>query len=606
MKYFDENLQKLKEYRKNLYDSLQKILEEEKYDFSKFELEDTRDGQKTIQIDYNGEKIRLNSLYSPKREADRWVKQFNFDNMNVSVLMFGIANGIFAEAIMDKMKEDAIAILMEPDISLFIYCLKNFDMTRIISAASVKIYVDKLNDEKFYFDLHRYINAVMLPTQIICFYPEMEKIYYEKAKKFEAAIKEKYSFEMTVTFNLEQVYRKGIENSIENLHFIKNSNYVTEFIGKIPEGVPVIIVSAGPSLDKNVDELKMAKGKAFILVTDTAVKTLLKHGVEYDAIITIDVNKADRHLNDERCFKSPMIASLKSKNSILEMNKGRKIWLVISDFMCELYHKYRLKFPNWLLGGSVATDAFMVAKTVGAKTIVFVGQDLAYLGEASHADGVVQTFKEESIYVEGIYGNKVKTRSDWLSYIYWFNSAIAELDDSIQVIDATEGGAKIEGTQIMNLSEVIDMYCKSEFDFCSLLDEMSPTFSDEKYEIFKKDMYNIINELKKIKERAENGIIIAEDILKAIKEKKRDTIVEKEAVKEIKDINKYVQQQLVYSLIWEYVESKIQGIMGVNCFTGDSDKDAAKSFELSKEAFKSIIDVVDFTIPLLEKAVEEI
>lgn len=45
------------------------MLEKEKYNPEKFEVIDTRDGDKAVQINEAGKTIRLNSLYSPKKEA---------------------------------------------------------------------------------------------------------------------------------------------------------------------------------------------------------------------------------------------------------------------------------------------------------------------------------------------------------------------------------------------------------------------------------------------------------------------------------------------------------------------------------------------------------
>ena len=73
-----------------------------------------------------------------------------------------LANGAFANAIMNKMKDDAILIIMEPDVSLFIFCLNNFDMTGIISSDRVELYIDRINDENFYFCLHKVINSIMI------------------------------------------------------------------------------------------------------------------------------------------------------------------------------------------------------------------------------------------------------------------------------------------------------------------------------------------------------------------------------------------------------------------------------------------------------------
>ena len=354
--------------------------------------------------------------------------------------MFGIANGVFARAILDKLKKDAVFFLVEPDLSLFVYCLKNFDMRDIISDARVHFFVDTINYEDIYFSFLNTITEVMLPNQFVCTYPEMDRIYGDKAQNFMEIIKNCYGVQLSLGIDFYNVYEKTVYNTFKNLHFIKGSNYLTEFIGKIPDEVPVIIVSAGPSLDKNVDDLKKAEKKAFIVATDTAVKTLIAHDVPYDVIITKDVKKSAIHLKDERCHDNPMIADICSKNSILEENKGHKIWNNTSNFMCRLYAKYGLKYTSCMLGMSVATDAFTMAELISAKRIILIGQDLAYAGEYSHAGSVANHSYDNinGIYeIEGIYGDKVKARGDWVDMIHWFEAEIAKVSDDIYVIDAT-------------------------------------------------------------------------------------------------------------------------------------------------------------------------
>ena len=59
----------------------------------------------------------------------------------------------------------------------------------------------------------------------------------------------------------------------------------------IPREMPAIIVSAGPSLNENIEELKKAKNKAFIIAVDTAMKPLLRNGIIPDMYAIIDGTK---------------------------------------------------------------------------------------------------------------------------------------------------------------------------------------------------------------------------------------------------------------------------------------------------------------------------
>lgn len=603
------NINYMEVYRPKLWNKVKKYLDKLDCEFENFRYIETRDREGTIEIKYNKENIRLNSLYYPKKEAERWAKRFNFNNINIAVLMFGIANGVYCEAVLNNLKNDSIVILFEPDSELFLYCLRYFNMTRIISDRRIQIYIENINEEEFPSALKSSINAIMIPSMIVCAYPGFERIYNKYYKKFKREILEKVRLEYILNFALEDMFKAGLDNTLKNLHFINESNYTGEFSKMLPEDVPVIIVSSGPSLDKNIKDLKKAANKAFIIAVDTAVKYLSKYKVSYDAIITIDTLITLKNFDCDDCWQHPIFTGIKSSNEVLEHSTGRKIFMISSLFMSKLYRKYNLKYPSFENGGSVATDAFNVATALGAKRIILVGQDLAFGGEFTHAGQKkdYEEYMDEDIkFVEDIYGNLIKTRSDWVRYLDWFNDEIAKLNGSVDVIDATEGGAKIEGTRIMTLSSAIDKYCKTYFNFKEVLEETTFTFSGKQYNEIKKDIVDMGHELERIKEKAEYGIMITNSILKMKKNGDVDKEKELFVSEKIKEINEFIESQLVYNIICDYVETKMNGIMDVNCFTGNMFKDSLKSYELIIESLNAVIDAVEYAYPLFIKSIESL
>lgn len=122
--------------------------------------------------------------------------------------------------------------------------------------------------------------------------------------------------------------------------------------------------------------------------------------------------------------------------------------------------QYANKNNNVLVdtGELVATTGLDVAIKMGCNPIIFVGQDLAFTDNKTHSKDI---FSKDIIEnnnlrdVEDIYGNTVKTSKNLYIYLRWIQNRIYKEED-IQFIDSTEGGAKIKGTKVMRLSEVID------------------------------------------------------------------------------------------------------------------------------------------------------
>jgi hypothetical protein len=115
--------------------------------------------------------------------------------------------------------------------------------------------------------------------------------------------------------------------------------------------------------------------------------------------------------------------------------------------------------PVYETGGSVTTTALEISIRLGADRIVLVGADLAYTGNKSHVSGTVcerEIASDKDCMVTDIYGQQVPSAQNLISYREWIERRIArESDSGITFIDATEGGARIRGTRIERLCDVV-------------------------------------------------------------------------------------------------------------------------------------------------------
>ena len=53
-------------------------------------------------------------------------------------------------------------------------------------------------------------------------------------------------------------------------------------------GYPAIVVSAGPSLHRNIEMLRQARGKAVIIAVSTVLRPLLRRGIKPDFAVVLD------------------------------------------------------------------------------------------------------------------------------------------------------------------------------------------------------------------------------------------------------------------------------------------------------------------------------
>ncbi|MFW6025756.1 MAG: 6-hydroxymethylpterin diphosphokinase MptE-like protein, partial [Candidatus Woesearchaeota archaeon] len=141
----------------------------------------------------------------------------------------------------------------------------------------------------------------------------------------------------------------------------------------------------------------------------------------------------------------------------------------------QVFYTMKRNFSGWVekilgeytpvkTGGSVAHSMVDLAYKLGCDPIVIIGQDLAYENYKSHASGLrkgeINLEKDKHLFpVKGIDGKIVYTDKRFKSFIDYFENYFDKRTNRT-FIDATEGGAKIEHTKIINLKDAIKKYCQ--------------------------------------------------------------------------------------------------------------------------------------------------
>ena len=122
--------------------------------------------------------------------------------------------------------------------------------------------------------------------------------------------------------------------------------------------------------------------------------------------------------------------------------------------------------------------------------------------------------------VEGIDGTMLETDFQMWYYKQWFERAIRINEGAIRVIDATEGGAKIEGTEIRSFEETIASECKQELDIYRIEKDIFPTFSEEKQPMMLEKLKIIKQSIINFEKRIEEVIAEQEQSIALVKASK--------------------------------------------------------------------------------------
>jgi hypothetical protein len=606
MNYFEINMECMEKNRCNLHQKLQ----EAEFSITNNKIEQIQtatalNGDLYLTIQRGQKLYRINSSYSPKYEAEKWTSQYSFSNMNTIMTMYGLGTGTFAREILYNKGINDLLFIYEPCVELFLYILNNYDLTDILQNKKLILAVEGVNDFEFHNLLQSAVNITNISSQIRCVHPQYDDIFPESCIIYWNELKDNF-YHVRTSINTEIVFgERYVINTLYNTRFIRESSLLRDLKKDIQTDLPVIIVAAGPSLKRNMEDLKRAKGKAYIIVVDRILDYVLDEGLEPDFIVTVDPIKPVEYFTKRDDVKIPLLCELLANWEVLDRHKGKKIIYSCTPYMAKMYQHLDRKPPLLDTGASVATTAFSICVQLGFKRIVLVGQDLAYDGEITHAGGVAEKISwARDVMVEGIDGNQVKSRHDWYEFLTWFKDMITIFPD-IQVIDAKDRGAKIQGSTVMPLKEVVDTYCTKEIVNMEMIAQKDDTFTEDEMVKVKQFFTDSFDDIGLMKRKAKEAIELCEAQIRGYKKYQDETIDSEKRFKKLSKINKFIDERPIYYLLEPLITaSSAQQISELYQFTDDDMTDKIVTYEKSIKIFEAIVNATEFLKPLVEDALD--
>ncbi len=447
----------------------------------------------------------LNIRESVKKE----IENINLKNSKI-VIIIGVGLGYhLVDLINEKLLNKKISIIaIEPIEMVFKVSNKLFNLEKTFENAVNITYIHGTET-----DISNGIASVAKVLQaklrdVLFFIPKSYiKYFYKDVKKIIKILNDRLLSSVLSIGN-------SVDDSILGIYnMFRNTQSITE---SLPLGVlksyyknyPAVIVSAGPSLNKNIDVLKENQDKVIVIATDATFSILKEYGIRVDFVGVLErdyityekffENKNYDHL-PTLIYQSvawPDIAAT-FKNTKIITFKTLPTETKFAEFLGENYCYLDS-------GTSVATMLISFSHFVGANPIILIGQDLAYSNEGyTHANGVNVRKKqnlEDAIEVDGINGEKVKTSQVWKNFKIEIEDLIK--NNNLNVIDATEGGALIKGTKIATLKETLEILpnIKISYKFKNIsIDKNVVLENIKKYKSFLiEEIINSTNELEKL------------------------------------------------------------------------------------------------------------
>lgn len=408
-----------------------------------YEVEYASCGLKTIAYQKDGIKHYLHSNGCIIKEAYLLAKNW-FQDSQFSYIIYGLGFGYHIKELLEL--DETITIkIYESNIEIItLFCCYANIANEILSDSRVEL----IYDPNFSY-LQKEISCMDKKQTYYIHFPSLlliKNIYYKEQ------LEDYFVNFSSVQNQLHQMnanFRKNIS---------KSDGYIDELKSRF-QGKDIYIVAAGPSLDKNFKQLKEAGVNSIIIAVGTVFKKLLEEKIRPDYVIIIDgFPNVYKQIEGEEQEQIPLLYLPTVYYKVVENYSGKKYLICQEGFeLSEQYAKER-NLNLYQSGGSVVTTALDISIQFKAKRIIFLGLDLAHTNNQAHASFTEQY--QEKVDNEGlrevkdIDGNTIYTKKNLDIYRKWIENRIKNIND-IQFIDATEGGAKVEGFQLAKLSDII-------------------------------------------------------------------------------------------------------------------------------------------------------
>lgn len=484
-------------------------------------LEDSKDEKKVIRVIRENKSIYIGSKYRVEKDINNFIDDIITSNKK-NIIIFGLAAGEYLDKLMEM--NDSKVIIIEPKkdiISLNKDKLYKYEKNH-------KLKVILYDRDNIYDEINNFFNNEDLKDVLVKVYCNYGDVFKEEIEEFYSIYKS-LLLDRKIQENTKIEFGKlWFDSFFYSLKFFYKEYFVSNYKDKY-KNKPAIIVSAGPSLSKNISELKETNDDFIIIPGGRTVYQLVNRDIKFDFLTIVDPGQISYDLVKDIIgeINVPLLCYEGTNKDVMEKHNGDKILFTQQKELSDILEE---EIGDISSGGSVAHISTMFATVMGCNPIIFIGQDCAYTDDKLHADEVKDKERgnkikvnEGDFFVPAVGGGTVRTSIVLDGFRRYIEKIIINNKETT-FINATEGGAKIKGTIEMSLNDVIRKYGGSKIDKKIVSKDINFNYRKLKIvkflESYSKDLKDVINlcndgviKLEKLNKKYISGKNIEKDLL---------------------------------------------------------------------------------------------
>ena len=416
-------------------------------------------------------------------------------NTPVSIhLVYGMGLGYLFQVV--SANSQGTVILYEPDLNVVRVVFELVDFSADIIKQNV-YFTDSLDD----------VSDIIYKKSGMQNTPEMLSLVSQREfdpQGFDNLVKKLQdmvgSYSLNLRYTKERLY-PALKMLLKNVPNLVNEMPLVS-LKDAYKGKTAVVVSAGPTLDRNIETIKKYRDKMVVITVGTALRTLVAHGIKPDFLCIIETYNSSRQvegldLSDVNFVTEPYsnfkLRSFNYKNTYLHISSN----MPINNFWAEISNE---NTDEYISKGTVSYTALNTARILGCSKIILVGQDLAYIGgqcyskdsaykdlsceynsekgkweiaaknfeefamaispspnpetRAKVAKSRLERLNNSLYYVKGVKGDMIPTESVYAAFVEPL-SEFTQSFEGIEYINTSLVGAQIDGFENMSLKDAI-------------------------------------------------------------------------------------------------------------------------------------------------------
>lgn len=435
-------------------------------------------------------------IHNPQNPLGEAKEVFSYaENSPVAIhLVYGLGLGYLFQVA--SLNSKGTVILYEPDLNILWLALTLVDFSADFVKENVFVCTEYVEVQEAIYKKSGMKNSpqmLSLPSQREFNPSEFERL----VKNLKDLIG---SFSLDLKYTKEKFY-PSLKMLIKNIPNLFDELPLNRFKDSY-KGKTAVVVSAGPTLDRNIETLKKYRDNYVLFTVGTAIKTLTAHDIKPDFLCIIETYNSSRQIEGldlskvsfvTEPYSNPALRNFKFKQRFSHISANTPINHFWAEVCGENIEEYWSK-------GTVSYTALNCARILGCSKIILVGQDLAYIGgqcyskdsaykdlrceynpETNRWEIIAKDFEKFSsaispsrdaevraklakkrlerlnssiYYVKGIKGDMLPTESVYAAFVAPLSEFAQHFNDR-KYINTSLVGAQIDGFENMSLEDAL-------------------------------------------------------------------------------------------------------------------------------------------------------